>query len=134
MEHANRELEFLEEVRNRMRQTLDTSAIAEIEQRHAEDLYRLREAARDLRKQCSRMGSLPPQPDSFRARVGMWLVRMVRQALFWYTPQIAGFQSTTAGAVELQVALFEAMSRRLERTEARVAALQLELDRRTGRE
>jgi hypothetical protein len=36
--------------------------------------------------------------------------------------------------VELQVALFEAMSRRLERTEARVAALQLELDRRTGRE
>ncbi len=134
MEHGNRELEFLDEVRERMRQTLDEPEIGKIERHHAEDLYQLREAGRDLRKQCSRMGSLPPQPDSFRARASMWLVRMVRQALFWYTPQIAGFQSTTAGAVELQVALFEAMSRRLERTEARVAALQLELDRRTGRE
>jgi hypothetical protein len=54
---------------------------------------------------------------------------MVRQALFWYTPQIIAYQSTATEALETQIALFEAIGRRLDRAEARTAALQLELNR-----
>ncbi|MBZ5725705.1 MAG: hypothetical protein LAP87_11990 [Acidobacteriia bacterium] len=134
MENSNPGQAFLDEVRGRMRQSLASSETGEIEHRVAEGLSRLREASREALLCCSTVGSLPPQPDSLRARLSMWLVRIVRQALFWYTPQVIAYQSTAAGALETQVALFEAICRRLERAEARTAALQLELSRLTAPE
>lgn len=32
-------------------------------------------------------GSLPPVPPTLRGRLGVWLVRVVRRALFWYSDQ-----------------------------------------------
>ena len=133
MENSNPGHEFLNEVRTRMRQSLERPEIDEIARRAAESMARLREASREARMCCSTMGSLPPQPDSLRARLSMWLVRMVRQGLFWYTPQIIAYQSSTCEALEMQIALFEAIYRRLDLAEARTAALQLELKRLTDR-
>jgi hypothetical protein len=129
MQQNDRDTDLLEEVRKRMRQILDNPGIGENESQTAERLNRLREAALQAHKLSRRVGSLPPQPDTPRARLSMWLVRLVRQALFWYTPQIVDYQSTVSEALEMQVAVFEAMGRRLERAEARAAAFQLEMDR-----
>ena len=63
----------------------------------------------------------------------MWLVRLVRQSLFWYTPQIIAYQTAATDALETHLELFESVCRRLERTEACLAALQLEVDRLAGR-
>ncbi len=35
---------------------------------------------------------MPPCPETLRGRIGASLVRMVRRALFWYTPQIVAVQ------------------------------------------
>ncbi len=134
MEHSDRHVEFLAEVRKRMRQTFEDSGLGELECQEADALERIRTASREVRKRLNVVGTLPPQPDSLRARMGMGLVRMVRQALFWYTPQIAAYQSAATEALEMHVTLFEMVCRRLERTEARLAALQLEVDRLAGRE
>jgi O-antigen chain-terminating methyltransferase len=39
----------------------------------------------------SLIGQLPPEPPTLRGRVGVFLVKSVRRALFWYTPQIVNF-------------------------------------------
>jgi SAM-dependent methyltransferase len=48
----------------------------------------------------SKVGEVPPSPPTLRARIGSWFVRMVRRALFWYTPQILEFQRSAARAIE----------------------------------
>lgn len=51
------------------------------------------------------VGELPPQPPTLRGRLGSLLVKTVRRALFWYTPQVAAFQRATSESLrELEVA------------------------------
>lgn len=126
--------EFLDEVRRRLRQGMEGSEKDDMGSRAADTLLRLREATRVARIRGSAVGSLPPQPDTLRARLSMLLVRMVRQALFWYTPQIVEYQSAASEALETQIVLFETICRRLDRADARAAALQLELNRLTARD
>ena len=42
----------------------------------------------------SLVGQLPPEPPTFRGRMGAFFVKIVHRALFWYTPQIVRFQTT----------------------------------------
>jgi hypothetical protein len=45
--------------------------------------------AERCRANATSIGAIPPAPNTFRARFGAVLVRIVRRMLFWYTPQIA---------------------------------------------
>jgi len=53
-----------------------------------------------LSQAASGVGRLPPQPATFRGSVGAFFVRLVRRALFWYSPQIVRFQVEAAAAIE----------------------------------
>ena len=52
---------------------------------------RLEEVGTALENAHSLHGQLPPEPPTLRGRVGIFLVKIVRRALFWYTPQIVEF-------------------------------------------
>lgn len=45
------------------------------------------------------VGQTPPSPNTFRARVGGHLIRLVQRMLFWYTPQIRRFHDETASVL-----------------------------------
>ncbi len=66
------------------------------------------------------VGRMPPSSNTLRARFGAVLVRIVQRMLFWYTPQIVGFNTSALGLVQEQGRLIEQLS-------AQVAALQTEL-------
>jgi len=55
------------------------------------DWTRLEEAGTALEDAHSLIGQLPPEPPTLRGRAGALLVKSVRRALFWYTPQIVKF-------------------------------------------
>ncbi len=53
----------------------------------------LEKAGLALESARSLIGQLPPEPPTLRGRVGTFFVKIVRRALFWYTPPIARFQA-----------------------------------------
>jgi len=57
------------------------------------DWTALENAGLALENPGSVIGQLPPEPPTFRGRAGAFFVRIVRRALFWYTPPIARFQA-----------------------------------------
>jgi SAM-dependent methyltransferase len=70
------------------------------------DWTRLEEAGATLESTHSLTGQLPPEPPTLRGRVGAFLVRIVRRALFWYTAQIIEFNGVaTRSFNELLAAL-----------------------------
>ena len=56
------------------------------------------EAGVALKNTQSLIGQLPPEPPTLRGRVGIFLVKIVRRALFWYTPQIVEFHKTVTSS------------------------------------
>jgi predicted TPR repeat methyltransferase len=63
---------------------------------------------------------MPPQPPTFRARVGAVLVNIVRRMLFWYTEQIRAQNKRIAEAAREQARILHALSA-AEREQAAVA-------------
>jgi hypothetical protein len=63
--------------------------------------------SRSVELSLPQIGDMPPQPPTFRARVGALLVGMVRRALFWYTSQIRAFQAIVAEAAREQTLAFQ---------------------------
>jgi hypothetical protein len=72
------------------------------------------------------VGQLPPEPPTFRGRLGAGLVKVVQRMLFWYTPQIVHFQYSALRALEQQAQI-------LERDERRIRQLEVELGEERGR-
>src|ERR1022692_118854 len=64
------------------------------------------------------VGQLPPEPPTFRGRMGARLVKLVQRLLFWYTPQIVHFQYSALRAFESALRAFEEQARSVERMEA----------------
>ena len=95
------------------------------------DPYGVSRRAADLatvaRRISAQIGELPPQPPTFRARGGRILVGLVRRALFWHTPQIRRALDALTDALEAQVHALEMVSRNNAQSDARIAALELEL-------
>jgi len=82
--------------------------------------------ARSLDRGQPRIGDMPRQPPTLRARVGAALVRLVRRGLFWYSDQVLTFQGLAANAAAEQVRIFEqlaASGQRIEELSAKVRAL-----------
>jgi 2-polyprenyl-3-methyl-5-hydroxy-6-metoxy-1,4-benzoquinol methylase len=63
--------------------------------------------SRSVEPSLPQIGDMPPQPPTFRARVGALLVSIVRRALFWYTGQIRAFQTIVAEAAREQALAFQ---------------------------
>jgi O-antigen chain-terminating methyltransferase len=62
----------------------------------------LRSALSALYASYGLVGQMPPQPPTFRGRIGARVVKLVQRLLFWYTPQIVHFQYSALRALEEQ--------------------------------
>jgi SAM-dependent methyltransferase len=65
----------------------------------AYELTELRSAYQRLYRNRNIVGRMPASPNTFRARIGGYLVRGVQRCLFWYTPQILRFQNEAVSAM-----------------------------------
>jgi signal transduction histidine kinase len=79
---------------------------------HGSNLHRLAALARE---RIAGIGRLPPQPPTIRARIGAVFVRIVRRALFWYTPPIQQTFDPLIQAAGEQAALTDELSRQIRR-------------------
>ena len=107
--------------------------------RQLSELDALRAAYVRLRQARNEVGQMPPAPNTFRARIGGFLVRFVQRMLFWYTPQIRRFQNETAAIADCAQNLFElqlretaALSRQVQKMRGQIVCLESELASRHG--
>jgi 2-polyprenyl-3-methyl-5-hydroxy-6-metoxy-1,4-benzoquinol methylase len=84
------------------------SVEAEAGQPSAAELVELRSALAALCSSYALVGQTPPEPPTFRGRMGAQLVKVVQRLLFWYTPQIVHFQYSALRAFESTLRAFEA--------------------------
>ncbi len=94
----------------------------------AVDLSILREHARRLAEDSEKLGSVPPGPPTFRARAGAFFIRIVRRALFWYTPQIVSFHRQVSTTFEENAAALAEVAARVERVAVESVALTVGAD------
>jgi 2-polyprenyl-3-methyl-5-hydroxy-6-metoxy-1,4-benzoquinol methylase len=59
------------------------------------------------------VGQMPPEPPTFRGRMGAKLIKLVQRMLFWYTPQIVHFQYSALRALEEQAKSLESAAAHL---------------------
>jgi 2-polyprenyl-3-methyl-5-hydroxy-6-metoxy-1,4-benzoquinol methylase len=88
------------------------------ESRSSQDSYELaalRSVYERLYLNRNAVGKMPPSPDTLRAKIGAYLVRVVQRCLFWYTPQILQFQNDAISAFD---SVCDLLSRQSERTAA----------------
>jgi O-antigen chain-terminating methyltransferase len=78
------------------------------EQPSSGQLAELRSAIAALTASYALVGQTPPEPPTFRGRMGARLVKLVQRLLFWYTPQIVHFQYSALMAFESALRAFEA--------------------------
>jgi SAM-dependent methyltransferase len=108
-------------------------------ERQLSELDALRAAYSRLYQARNAVGQMPPSPNTFRARVGQFLVKCVQRMLFWYTPQILRFQNETAAIAgcagnlfELQLAQTADLNRQVKKMRGQIASLEGELASRGG--
>jgi len=72
------------------------------------------------------VGQLPPEPPSFRGRMGARLVKIVQRMLFWYTPQIVLFQYSVLRVLEEQAKILQSADRRIHKLAAELGEARAE--------
>jgi len=77
------------------------------------DFSSLRESARQLRSTHAMVGQMPPVPPTIRGRLGAWIIRKIRRALLWYTPQILQFHRSVTEVIEQQAKAIEEIQKTL---------------------
>jgi len=77
----------------------------------------------------AQIGDMPPQPPTWRARIGAVFVRIVRRALFWYTQQIVTFQRLVSNAAREQVQACEQFAAEHQRHHSVMTALNARVER-----
>lgn len=80
------------------------------------------------------IGDMPPEPPTFRGRVGAVLVGVVRRALFWYTAQIKTFHAAVAEAAREWLPVLRNLDAQQRRQRALIAEVRhrlIELERQT---
>jgi|HubBroStandDraft_1064217.scaffolds.fasta_scaffold00236_11 2-polyprenyl-3-methyl-5-hydroxy-6-metoxy-1,4-benzoquinol methylase len=86
------------------------------------ELVELRSALAALCSSYALVGQTPPQPPTFRGRIGAQLVKVVQRLLFWYTPQIVHFQYSALRAFESALRAFEEQAGSVRRLETELLA------------
>jgi len=131
---AAEEKGVLRQIREEMQRSYrprERSALVETEagQPSAAELGELRAALAALCSSYALVGQTPPEPPTFRGRMGARLVKVVQRLLFWYTPQIVHFQYSALRAFESALRAFEEQSGRVQRLESELKSVrQLETD------
>ena len=77
----------------------------------------LRSMLSTLQASYAQVGQLPPEPPTFRGRMGARLVKLVQRMLFWYTPQIVHFQYSALRALEEQAKMLQSADTRIRKLE-----------------
>jgi len=78
------------------------------------------------------VGRMPPSPNTRRARLGSFLIRIMQRALFWYTPPIIRFQNEVAHALSTGCSLFEMQRQQIGAQDHEIRVLRGELLRLRG--
>jgi 2-polyprenyl-3-methyl-5-hydroxy-6-metoxy-1,4-benzoquinol methylase len=81
------------------------------------ELVELRSALAALCSSYALVGQTPPEPPTFRGRMGAQLVKVVQRLLFWYTPQIVHFQYSALRALESALRAFEGQAKNAQQLE-----------------
>jgi 2-polyprenyl-3-methyl-5-hydroxy-6-metoxy-1,4-benzoquinol methylase len=112
--------EILQQVRDEMQQSYKPRDVGQ-QAGHARtgralpmELAEVRSAIAALSASYALVGQTPPEPPTFRGRMGAKLVKLVQRLLFWYTPQIVHFQYSALRGFEAMLRVFEAMLRAFE--------------------
>ena len=107
------EKEILQQIREEMQRSYKPREGSKLieqagkEQRSSGQLAELRFAIAALTASYALVGQTPPEPPTFRGRMGARLVKLVQRLLFWYTPQIVHFQYSALKALESALRAFE---------------------------
>ncbi len=107
------EKEILQQIREEMQRSYKPREGSKLieqagkEQRSSGQLAELRSAIAALTASYALVGQTPPEPPTFRGRMGARLVKLVQRLLFWYTPQIVHFQYSALKAFESALRAFE---------------------------
>ena len=112
---------------NRDRDDAARSATRVIPRHVAAVLARLKASTTALEEAASRIGEIPPSPDTFRARIGAGAVRVMQRALFWLVPSIKSTQQNLVQAVRDHVTVTDEILRALQQTNVQVELLRREL-------
>ncbi len=79
----------------------------------------VRAALATLKGSYALVGQMPPEPPTWRGRLGAQVVKLVQRLLFWYTPQIVHFQYSALRAAEEQAKALETAGQRLRELQRR---------------
>jgi len=75
------------------------------------DLGGLNRTRQSLHLRKSLVGQMPPEPPSFRGRVGALLVKIVRRSLFWFTSRLDDFHAEILEGFDLHFAALKSLAR-----------------------
>jgi hypothetical protein len=90
-------------------------------------LARLKSSTASLEEAVSRIGEIPPAPDTLRARVGAGGVRVMQRALFWLVPTIKSAQQNTVQSIRDHVTVTEEILKALQQTNLQIELLRRQL-------
>lgn len=113
--------EILHQIRDEMERAYrPPEANKRIEPAQADDSLEsaaLRSVLSALHASYALVGQLPPEPPTFRGRIGARLIKLVQRILFWYTPQIVHFQYSALRALEAQAKILQGAEKRIRQLE-----------------
>jgi SAM-dependent methyltransferase len=92
------------------------------------ELAELRSAIAALSASYALVGQTPPEPPTFRGRMGARLVKLVQRLLFWYTPQIVHFQYSALRGFEAMLRAFEEQAAAAAAATSRTGVLERRLE------
>ena len=133
--------EVLKNIYHRVKYASDSAAEAYSEGLWADDLAELRRLHDELFSLSSSVGSMPPQPNTLRGRVGARLIRIVQRMLFWYTPQILRCNLSVTAVLKQVCALQESqfqsailVHKQLNNFEKELGFLKLDIEQRASQQ
>ena len=74
------------------------------------DIDALERAGESLSCRKTLVGRMPPEPPTFRGRIGAVLVAIVRRSLFWFTSQLQDFHTDVVEEFDLQVTALKSVT------------------------
>lgn len=86
-------------------------------------VQRLKASTALLRSSISRVGQPPPVPPTVRGRIGLFIVQILRRALFWFIPSIQTAETQIVDALEQHLAATEQILQILQQTNVELARL-----------
>jgi hypothetical protein len=122
-----REIRCAVRAENRDRDDAARTATRAIPRHVAAVLARLKASTVALEEAASRIGEIPPAPDTVRARIGAAAVRFMQRALFWLVPSIKSTQQNLVQALRDHVSVTEEILKALNQTNVQVELLRREM-------